>query len=163
MEVKEKEVLVEKKFKEWLDEHSIPYWYIQQDVSSFSQALKKYVSKRPDFMILIPCVGFMLVDVEYKKPAIKYEQFYIDERETKQYCNLRNYFNLQVWYAFSSEVSHFNNWYWIPASKVLELGECFTNKKNQARKYRAVSINRFILVSKSDNLGRLFSEMQKFY
>jgi len=163
IESSEKQVLVEEKFKEWLDEHGIPYWFVQQDVDHFSQALKKYMSKRPDFMILVPHVGFILVDVEYKKPAEKYEQFLIDEYETKQYCNLQNYFNLQVWYVFSSESSHFNSWYWIPASKVLELGKSFTSSKNLKRKYRAVPINRFILVSKSDNLGRLFSEMPKFY
>lgn len=58
----------ERKFKEWVDKHNIPYWYIQQDIDTFSPPLKKYFgSKRPDFMILLPNLGFVFVDVEYKK------------------------------------------------------------------------------------------------
>ncbi|RMF90484.1 MAG: hypothetical protein D6733_03645 [Methanobacteriota archaeon] len=159
--MKEKENLAESEFKEWLDKHNIPYFYIHQAIDTFSQALRTYMTKRPDFMILVPHVGFIIVDVEYKKPAKKYDVFQIDEEETKQYCNLQNYFNLQVWYVFSSEGDHYNTWHWIPASKVLECGECYTNPNNQ--NYRAVPISKFVTVSKNDNLGRLFSEMSKFY
>ncbi|MEK7558378.1 MAG: hypothetical protein AAB507_00965, partial [Patescibacteria group bacterium] len=95
-ENEEKSKDVESKFQQWLDKNDIPYWYIQQDISTFSPALKKYMTKRPDFMILIPHVGFVLVDAEYKSPAEKYEVFQIDTAETEQYCNLQNYFNLQV-------------------------------------------------------------------
>ena len=40
--MKRKERATEKKFKEWLDRHEIPYWYIQQDVDTFSKALKMW-------------------------------------------------------------------------------------------------------------------------
>ena len=158
---KEKSNDVEIKFQQWLDANKIPYWYIQQDISTFSPALKKYMTKRPDFMILIPHVGFILVDAEYKKPAEKFDVFQISEKETKQYCNLQNYFNIQVWYAFSNEHNHFNTWHWIPVSKVLELGKVFTNPEGQ--NYCAVSMNKFVQVSQTDNIGRLFTEMSKFY
>lgn len=67
-EMRRKERVAEKEFKEWLDKHEVPYWYIQQDIESFSKALKKYMTKRPDFMVLVPHVGFILTDVEFKKP-----------------------------------------------------------------------------------------------
>ncbi|HEC77231.1 MAG TPA: hypothetical protein ENI33_08270 [Thermoplasmatales archaeon] len=161
-EMKRKERLAEKEFKEWLDKHNIPYWYIQQDIDTFSRALKKYMTKRPDFMILVPHVGFILTDVEFKKPAEKYKVFQIDENEAKQYCNLQNYFNLQVWYVFSSEEYHFNTWFWIPVSKVLEVGKSYKNKKT-GEVYRSVSLEKFITVSATDNLGRLFSQTAKFF
>ncbi len=157
---------VETKFQQWLDKNEIPYWYIQQDVKTFSPALRKYMTKRPDFMILIPHVGFILVDAEYKKPAEKFDAFQIDEKETEEYCNLQNYFNLQVWYVFANENEHFNNWYWIPVSKVLEFSKkektIFPSSKFGGN-YCQVSMKKFIQVSQSDNIGRLFSEISKFY
>jgi len=112
-------------------------------------------------MILVPHVGFMLTDIKFKKPAGKYRVFQIDELETKQYCNLQNYFNLQVWYVFSHERDHFNNWYWIPCSKVLELGKSYKSPRTGA--HMAVPLDNFITVSTTDNLGRVFSEMSKFF
>jgi len=159
--MKTQENLAEKKFREWLDTHQIPFWHIRQDMESFSHALQRYMTKRPDFMILVPHVGFILVDVKDKKPAKKYKQFQFNEEETKQHCNLQNFFNLQVWYVLSNEDCHYDTWYWIPASKVLETGHLYHSKiKNE--EYRSVSMKRLIQVSMSDNLGRLFSEMPKF-
>ncbi len=157
---------VETRFQQWLDKNEIPYWYIQQDVSTFSPALKKYLTKRPDFMVLIPHVGFILVDVEYKKPAKKFDAFQIDNKETEQYCNLQNFFNLQVWYIFANEMDHYNDWYWIPASKVLEFAKkenkIFHNFKSGGN-YCQVSMKKFIQVSHNDNIGRIFAEIPKFY
>ena len=65
----EKERVTESKFKEWLDGNEIPYWYIQQDIDTYSTALKRFMTKRPDFIILIPYVGFILTDVEYKESS----------------------------------------------------------------------------------------------
>ena len=160
-EMRRKERLAEGEFKKWLDKHGTPYWYIQQDIETFSPALKKYMSKRPDFMILVPHVGFILTDVEFKKPAEKYKVFHVDENETKQYCNLQNYFNLQLWYVFSCEDYHFNTWYWIPCSKVLELGEL--HKSEKYGEYRAVSLDNFITIPLTHNIGSVFSEISKFY
>ncbi len=61
MNMKEKEREAEHEFKEWLDKHNIAYWYIQQDIETFSPSLKQYMTKRPDFMILIPNLGFILI------------------------------------------------------------------------------------------------------
>jgi len=94
-ENKEKGHITELKFKEWLDKHNIPYWYIQQDIETFSLALKKYFgSKRPDFMILIPNLGFIFVDVEYKKIMQRFKKFPLDSEETTKYSNLQRNFNL---------------------------------------------------------------------
>lgn len=164
-ENEEKSKEAESKFQQWLDKNNIPYWYIQQDISTFSPALKKYMTKRPDFMILIPHVGFILVDVEYKLPAEKYDVFNIDTAETEQYCNLQNFFNLQVWYAFANGHDHFKTWHWIPVSKVLEIGKKESKIFSGSRgSYCSISMDKFIQVPHSSgNMGSLFTEIPKFY
>jgi len=82
VEDSEKEIIgevAEKKFKEWLDKHKIPYFYIQQDSETFSQALKNLFSgKRPDFIVLLPNFGLIFVDVKYKRVSKDFSTFPID-------------------------------------------------------------------------------------
>ncbi len=113
-------------------------------------------------MILVPHIGFILTDVEFKKPAKKYKTFYINGDETKRYCKLHSFFNLQVWYVFSHEDYHFNTWFWIPALKVPEFGEIRTNP-NTKEAYFSVPLDKFITVSATDTIERIFSEMPKFF
>ncbi|PIN95833.1 hypothetical protein COU56_00595, partial [Candidatus Pacearchaeota archaeon CG10_big_fil_rev_8_21_14_0_10_31_9] len=55
-------------FKQWLDNHNIPYLYINQDPETFSSFFKEDLKgKRPYFMLLIPYFGFIFVDVKYKQ------------------------------------------------------------------------------------------------
>jgi hypothetical protein len=157
-----KERIAEDEFMKWLNKHQTPYLYIQQDIKTFSAALRKHFSRRPDFMILVPHIGFILTDVEFKKPAKKYKTFYINEDETKRYCNLHSFFNLQVWYVFSHEDYHFNTWFWIPALKVPEFGKIRTNP-NTKEAYFAVPLDKFITVSATDTIERIFSETPKFF
>ena len=49
MDAKEKERLAEYKFKEWLDEYEIPFWYIYQEPDTFASVFRKEKVKRPDF------------------------------------------------------------------------------------------------------------------
>lgn len=155
MEEKEREA--EDKFKEWLDKHNIAYWYIQQDIKTFSPSLKQYMTRRPDFMILLPNFGFILTDVEYKSPLEQYDVFPVDKEETKQYVNLQKYFNFQVWYVFSHKKFHFNTWFWIPAQKVLEIGKEYP-KKGDKRGYFAVPVDKTIQLSANEDIGVLFSK-----
>ena len=161
-EMKEQGNRAEEKFMEWLKFHKIPFWYIQQNMESFSDGLKDYRTKRPDFMVLVPYVGSIFVDIKKKKPAKKYKKFYLDEEETNKLCNLQNFFNLQVWYVLSNdEFYHYDIWYWIPVSKVLEVGKLY-RQKNGDERYYSVKMENFIRVPTSDNLGRVFSEIPKF-
>jgi len=155
MNVKEKERMAEYKFKEWLDEYEIPFWYIHQEPDTFASAFKKEKVKRPDFMILIPNIGFILTDVEYKEPARKYAEFQINAEETLKYCKMQEKYRLNIWFVFSNEKNHFNIWYWIPVLKVKENGKKYSN-------YFAVPMEDFIIVSKNQGIEKLLSEMMKF-
>ncbi len=155
--IEEKERLAEKEFKDWLDANDTPYWYIQQDRESFSPALKKYMTKRPDFLILVPRMNFILTDVKYKEPARKFNDFQISIKESNQYRQLQQHFNLQVWYVFGSSIDHFTTWHWVPVLKVLEEGE------KRKGGYLSFPVSKCLQISKNDNLQRLFAEMHRFF
>ncbi len=151
---------VESKFKEWLDKHKIPYLYIQQDTETFSHSFKEYFSgKRPDFMILLPNLGFIFVDVKYKKINEKYKNFPLDSLETTKYSSLQRKFNLQIWYVLSNENFDYKTWFWIPVSKVLEEGKNPKFKSGISdMDFFAIPVKEFIQVASDDSLDRLFSK-----
>ncbi|MFA5992089.1 MAG: hypothetical protein WC796_00095 [Candidatus Pacearchaeota archaeon] len=149
----------ETRFREWLDKHNIPYLYLQQDTQTLSFAFKKYFSgKRPDFLILIPNLGFIFVDVKYKNINPDYKTYPIDSEETKNYSSIQRKFNLNIWYVISNETFDFKTWLWIPISKVFESGRpIFTSSKSNMDFY-AVSPQEFIQIAADDSLDRLLSK-----
>ena len=86
----------EQEFQNWLNKHSIAFLPIKQTINSFSPALKKHFIKRPDFQILIPNIGFIMVDVKYKKQAKKHNKFFLNAEETDKYVSLQRKFNIQT-------------------------------------------------------------------
>lgn len=150
---------VENKFKEWLDKHNIPYFYIKQDMETFSSALRNSFSgKRPDFMILIPNFGFIFVDVKSRRLHQEYKTYPLDSFETKKYSSLQRRFNLHIWYALSNQDYDYKTWLWIPVSKVLESGmPKFVSSKSKEDFY-AVPPEEFIQIADNDSLDRLFSK-----
>lgn len=160
----------ELKFKKWMDKNKIPYWYINQDIESFSKALKNYNVKRPDFFLLLPNFGSILIDVKNTKPADKHEKFFINPLEVEKYINLQKLINIQCWYVISNEDNHFQTWYWIPMNKIIEIIK--DPKKNNAFKFKlkadpkkesySVPISEFIQVSSNDSLSRIFEKIFEF-
>lgn len=151
---------VELKFKEWLDKHKIPYLYIQQDTETFSLSFKQFFGgKRPDFMILLPNLGFIFVDVKYRKIYKNYKTFPLDSLEATKYSSLQRKFNLPIWYVLSNEDVDYKTWFWIPVSKVLEEGRNprFRSAKSNMD-FFALPVKEFIQVASDDSLDRLFSK-----
>ncbi|MAG77799.1 hypothetical protein CL616_00370 [archaeon] len=107
----------EEYFQEYLNKHRIPFWFIQQDKKTFSKTVKQLNTKRPDFFILIPNIGFILVDIKDMEPLRKHKKFCIGFKETEKYNNLQKLFNMQVWYIISNKHTHYSTWYCMPASK----------------------------------------------
>jgi len=150
--------LAEKKFKEWLDRNSIPYWYIDQSLESFSPALRKFLSKRPDFMILLPNFGLIFVDVKDKPQAEKYEKFFLYANEVDNYLSMQRTFNVPVWFVISHEKYHYRTWFWIPVSDVTRAGFVFDARDSKGKFY-SVPIEEFVQVADTDNLERIFSKL----
>ncbi|MFH1710938.1 MAG: hypothetical protein ABH840_01375 [Nanoarchaeota archaeon] len=152
----------ETRFRNWLDSHNIPYFYIKQDVESFSSAFRNSFSgKRPDFLILIPNFGLIFVDVKYKKINSEYKTYPIDKEEAKLYSSLQRMFNLHIWYALSNEESDFKTWLWIPVSKVLELGIPRHVSSKSGMDFFPIPPEEFIQIADNDSLDRLFSKLFK--
>lgn len=146
-------------FKEWLEKHNIPYFYIKQDSDSLSSALLDVFSgKRPDFMILIPNFGFIFVDVKNRSLHRKYKTYPLDSYETKKYSSLQRRFNMQIWYALSNRDYDYKTWLWIPISKVMETGVPKYNSSKSNEEFYALPPEEFIQIADSDSLDRLFSK-----
>ena len=150
--------LAEDKFKEWLDKNSIPYWYIDQSLESFSPALRKFLIKRPDFMILLPNFGLIFIDVKNKEPAEKYDKFFLFASEVDNYLSMQRTFNIPTWFVISHEKYHYKTWFWVPSSDVTRAGFVF-EAKDGSGKYYSVPIDEFITVADTDNLERIFSKL----
>ena len=145
------------KFKEWLDKNNIPYLYLQQDTQTLSPAFKKYFSgKKPDFLILIPNLGFIFVDTKYKKLNHEYKTYPIDAEETKKYSSIQRKFNLNIWYVLSNEDFDYKTWLWIPISKVFESGTLIHTSNKSGMEFYAIPPEEFIQISINDSLDRLF-------
>ena len=110
-------------------------------------------------MILLPNLRFIFVDAEYKKPT-HYKTFPIDTEESRKYSVLQRHFNLQVWYALSNEQYHYSTWFWIPVSKVLEIGKTEKHVSSKTKmEFFAIPIDNFIQVAMDDSLSRLLSKI----
>ncbi len=140
-----------------MDKKGIPYWHIQQDTDTMSKALKKYMGKRPDYMILIPNFGFILVDVKEYRPNQKYDSFSINREEIMKYSALERYFNLRVWLVFSFFDIHYQTWYWAPVSKIIEEAK----EISSSIPFYAFDMTKSYQVSTNDSLDRLFSSIFK--
>ena len=146
----------ERAFKKWLEKNKIPYLYIQQDQETFSGVFQNTSGKRPDFMILIPNLGFIMVDVKYKTLNTKYRDFAIDALEAKKYSNLQRKFNLPIWFAISNQILNYKSWFWIPVSKVLEQNISKFKSSKSKMDYFAVPLNNFIKINENESLNKLF-------
>lgn len=155
------ENLAEKKFKDWLDKNSIPYWYIDQSLESFSPALRKFLIKRPDFMILLPNFGLIFVDIKNKEQLEKYDKFTLSAEEVDVYIAMQRTFNIPIWFAISHEKYHYKTWFWIPASDITRAGFVF-NSKDGKGKFYSIPINEFVQVSDIDNLDRIFNKLFRY-
>ncbi len=153
--------LAEVKFKKWLDKNKIPYWYIDQSLESFSPALKKYLAKRPDFMILLPNFGFIFVDIKNKEQAEKYDKFFLFAKEVDNYLSMQRLMNIPIWFVISHERYHYNTWFWIPVSDITRSGFIFDSKDRKGKFY-SVPIKEFVQVADTDDLRRIFTKLFKF-
>ena len=148
----------ELEFMKWLNHHRIPFLFFKQDLDTYSKGFKDQFLKRPDFMIFIEDLGFICVDVKYKKPFRKYDEVPIDFKEMMRYVSLSR-FNLHVWYVFSNEEYKYKTWFWIPVSKALQytMEKTFKSKKSGER-YVSVPLSEFYQIAEKDSISKLFAD-----
>ena len=86
----------EDRFRAWLDRCTLPHIYVEQSPLTMPQPLRGEI-KRPDFLVGIPTIGTLAVDVKAKR--IYQDAILIDAYEHRTLLNFETFFNISVWFA----------------------------------------------------------------
>lgn len=86
----------EDRFRSWLDRCCLPHIYVEQSPFTIPEPLRGEI-KRPDFLVGIPSIGTIAVDVKAKR--IYQEALIIDAYEHRTLLNFETFFNISVWFA----------------------------------------------------------------
>lgn len=144
----------ELRFKEWVNEHSYPYLYIDQNLNTFS-TLFKNLTKRPDFLVVISNIGIIAVDIKFRELS-SYQDFILDEeKEISKANSFERIFRIPIWYCFSLKESGFTTFYWISLSEIQEKMPIKISSMTNER-FRAISIKNCKTLGWKDNISKLF-------
>ena len=86
----------EDRFREWLDRCCLPHIYVEQSPFTIPQPLRGEI-KRPDFLVGVPTIGTIAVDVKAKR--VYHDALIIDAYEHRTLLNFETFFNISVWFA----------------------------------------------------------------
>lgn len=86
----------EDRFRAWLDRCALPHIYVEQSPMTIPEALRGEI-KRPDFLVGIPTIGSIAVDVKSKR--VYADTLIIDAYEHRTLMNFETFFNTSVWFA----------------------------------------------------------------
>ncbi len=86
----------EDRFRGWLDRCHLPHVYLDQAPFTFPARLHGAI-KRPDFLVGIPSIGTIAVDVKAKR--VYRDAILIDAAEHRTLAAFETYFNVSVWFA----------------------------------------------------------------
>jgi len=145
-------------FRKWLDEQDIGYLYISQEQYYYAKAFKGN-TKRPDFLMSLPSLGFISVDVKHHSIQ-QYDGedcFTLNIRnEVEKAVNFEDVSNLPLWYAYFPKNSEERNrpscWYFISARKALSEGVVRTKTNDP---YLSIELEHFTCVEESQDLSPL--------
>ncbi len=94
----------ETRFRAWLDRCTLPHIYVEQSPLTLPVALKGEI-KRPDFLVGIPSIGTVAVDVKAKR--VYADTLVVDADEHRTLLNFETFFNISVWFAcFPPDEAH---------------------------------------------------------
>lgn len=86
----------EDRFRAWLDRCVLPHIYVEQSPFTIPEGLRGEI-KRPDFLVGIPSIGTIAVDVKAK--SVYADTLIIDAYEHRTLLNFETYFSMTVWFA----------------------------------------------------------------
>jgi hypothetical protein len=86
----------ENRFRAWLDRCHLPHIYVEQSPLTMPEGLKGEI-KRPDFLVGIPAIGTIAVDVKAK--SVYDDTLIIDAYEHRTLLNFETFFSMSVWFA----------------------------------------------------------------
>ena len=88
--------VAEDRFRAWLDRCCLPHIYVEQSPFTIPDPLRGEI-KRPDFLVGIPTIGTIAVDVKAKR--VYRDALIIDAYEHRTLLNFETFFNTSVWFA----------------------------------------------------------------
>jgi hypothetical protein len=88
--------IAEDRFRAWLDRCTLPHIYVEQSPITMPAPLRGEI-KRPDFLVGIPTIGTIAVDVKAKR--IYDDAILMDVYEHRTLLNFETFFNISVWFA----------------------------------------------------------------
>ncbi len=86
----------EVRFRTWLDRCALPHIYVEQSPFTIPATLKGDI-KRPDFLVGIPAIGSIAVDVKAK--SVYRDSLILDAHEHDALLNFELLFCMSVWFA----------------------------------------------------------------
>jgi hypothetical protein len=86
----------EDRFRAWLDRCTLAHIFVEQSPLTIPQPLRGEI-KRPDFLVGVPTIGTLAVDVKAK--SVYADTILIDAYEHRTLLNFETYFNITVWFA----------------------------------------------------------------
>lgn len=151
-------------FKEFLEKNNIPYLYIGQGPVGIEKSdvlLNKVNSKRPDFFVNLPNLGYIFVDVKSRQklsfPNSKESYFYLFISEIEELYNLHTNILIPVWLAFMerNNENDYSNFYLLPITILNEFKNKILQLLNESnREYlNALRIPNMMLNEIKDNLN----------
>jgi hypothetical protein len=86
----------EDRFRRWLDRCMLPQLFIEQSPLTLPSGFRGEI-KRPDFLVGIPAIGTIAIDVKAK--SVYDDAIIIDANEHRTLLNFETYFSMSVWFA----------------------------------------------------------------
>ncbi|MBY0245751.1 MAG: hypothetical protein K2Q03_09880 [Sphingobacteriaceae bacterium] len=147
-------------FKKILEESNIPCLYVGQGLnfqernSEIKYCNKNIKIKRPDYLVVFPELGSILVDVKRRK-RVKFQikakiedAFTLGYEEIDNLYQLREYLNLPVWVAFTSD----NKEFFMCQVKILkEIKDRFFESYTNVKRTKNLRISTEIMTVFGDN------------
>jgi hypothetical protein len=151
----------ESNFQGWLDKNNAYFLFIKQNVKTFAKRFEKESLKRPDFIIFLPELGYLMVDAKHRG-FIRTNALPVDVNEFEKLLRFNRKFNVPVWYAFSNRTVNYKEWFWIPVRKVLELIRKLNINQEKSpiskQYYYPIPLKEFTKIEYSDSLNKIFSK-----
>lgn len=154
MDIKQSGRNGEELFRKWLVSNDLSYIYIDQTIETFSPKFK-YNTKRPDFLLLLPSIGTIAVDVKHKSSWRGV--FTIDKPELNKILKFSDLSLINVWYAMldSNNNTRDKAWYWISAKNVKDAGELFLSNQARGGHFFSIPKNKFIKVTNRETFANI--------
>jgi len=145
----------EEAFRDWLNKEKIGYLYIDQTIDFFSHTFKENL-KRPDFLLLVPSVGFIAIDVKHHdiKTYGEVTGFTLNiAKELDKAVEFEEVSKTALWYAYKrKDVPSDSSWYLINPRTIIQQGIKKESSKEEGSEFFVTSIEKFKVVTTEKDL-----------